>query len=110
MIRKIMLLIFGNAIANIFMITGAVLFGLTLYLGINPAEGSVVNPLVRDTWIHTFLFIATIPALAVMLVAGDGIIGLALMFFSQTCVFWVLGRLSALLFSSIAQQKRKNDG
>lgn len=109
MIRKIMLLIFGNAIANIFMIIGVVLFGLTLYFGINPAEGSVVDPLVRGTWIHAFLFIATIPALTVMLFAGDGIIGFTLMFFSQTCVFWILGRLSALLFSSIAQQKRKND-
>ncbi len=110
MIRKIMLLIFGNAITNIFMIIGLVLFCLTLYFGINPAESSVVDPLVRGTWIHIFLFIATIPALAVMLAAGDGIVGFALMVFSQACVFWILGRLSSLLFSSIAQQKRKSKG
>jgi hypothetical protein len=109
MIRKIMLLIFGNAITNIFMIIGVVLFCLTLYFGINPAESSVVSPLVRGTWIHAFLFITTIPALAVILVVGDGIVGFALMFFSQTCVFWILGRLSSLLFSFIAQQKRKSD-
>jgi HAMP domain-containing protein len=76
--------------------------------GVNPAEFSVVNPLVRGTWIHIFLFVTTIPALMVMLVAGDGIVGFALMFFIQTCVFWTLGRVWALLFSSIAQQKRKN--
>jgi hypothetical protein len=108
MTKKILLFIFGGAAANIFMIIGVVLLGLTLYFGVNPAEFSVVNPLVRGTWIHIFLFVTTIPALMVMLVAGDGIVGFALMFFIQTCVFWTLGRVWALLFSSIAQQKRKN--
>jgi hypothetical protein len=108
MIRKIVPLIFGSAITNICMIIGVVFFCLTLYFGINPAEGSVVNPLVRGTWIHIFLFIATLPALSLMLVAGDGIVGYALMVFSQVCVFWIFGRLLSLLFSAVAQQKRKS--
>ena len=90
------------------MIIGVLLLCLTLYFGVNPADASVVNPLVRGTWIHLILFVTTIPALTVLLVAGDGIVGFALMFFIQTCVFWTLGRVWALLFSAIAQQKKKN--
>ena len=100
-----MLLVFGNAMTNIFMIFGVVFLCLTLYFGINPAESSIVDPLVSGTWIHIFLFITTIPALMVMLVGGHGIVGFALMFFLQTCAFWILGRLLSLLLSSIAQQK-----
>ena len=108
MTKKILPFIFGSAAANIFMIIGVVLLCLTLYFGVNPADGSVVNPLVRGTWIHIFLFITTIPALMVMLVAGDDIVGFALMFFMQTCVFWTLGRVWVFIFSSITQQKGKN--
>ena len=90
------------------MIIGVLLLCLTLYFGVNPADASGVNPLVRGTWIHLLLFFTTIPALMVLLVAGDGIVGFALMFFIQTCVFWTLGRVWALLFSAIAQQKKKN--
>lgn len=103
-----LMFIFGSAAANIFMIIGVALLGLTLYFGVNPAEYSVVDPLVRGTWIHIFLFVATMPALTVLLVAGDGIVGYALMFFIQACVFWTLGKLWALLFSSIAQLKKQN--
>ena len=99
MIKKILLLIFASASANIFMIIGVMLLCLALYFGVNPADGSVVNPLVRGTWIHIFLFVTTVPALMVLLIAGDGIVGFALMFFIQTCVFWSLGRVWALLFS-----------
>jgi hypothetical protein len=108
MAKKTLLFIFGSAAANIFMIIGVVLLGLTLYFGVNPADGSVVNALVRGTWIHIFLFVTTIPALVVMLVAGDGIVAFSLMFLIQTCVFWTLGRVWVLLFSFIAQQKGKN--
>jgi len=76
--------IFGSAITNISMIIGMVLLVLALYLGINPADGSAVNHLVRETWISIFLFVTTIPAMATMLVAGDGIAGFALMFSIQT--------------------------
>jgi hypothetical protein len=108
MTKKILLLIFGSAAANIFMLIGVVLLGLTLYFGVNPADGSVVDPLVRGTWIHILLFVTTMPALMVLLVAGDGIVGFAIMFFIQTCVFWTLGRVWALLLSSITQQKKQN--
>lgn len=110
MMQKIMSTIFGNAITNIFMIIGVALFCLTIYFDINPAESSIVDPLVRGTWIHIFIFITTIPALTVMLVGGDGIVGFALMVFSQICVFWILGRISSLLFAAIIQQKKKNKG
>jgi hypothetical protein len=103
-----LMFIFGSAAANIFMIIGVALLGLTLYFGVNPAEYSVVDPLVRGTWIHIFLFVTTMPALTVLLVAGDGIVGYALMFSIQACVFWTLGKLWALLFSSIAQLKKQN--
>ena len=91
MTKEILLFIFGSAAANIFMIIGVVLLGLTLYFGVNPADGSVVDPLVRGTWIHIFLFVTTMPALMILLIAGDGIVGFALKFFIQTCVFWTLG-------------------
>ena len=91
------------------MIMGVVLLGLTLYFGVNPADGSAVNPLVRGTWIHIFLFVATMPALMVLLIAGDGVVGYALMFFIQTCVFWTLGKIWALLLSTITQP-RNHDG
>jgi hypothetical protein len=106
MAKRILTFIFGNAIVNIFMILGIVLLVLALYLGVNPADGSAVNPLVRESWIPAFLFITTIPAMAVLLFAGDGIAGFALMFFIQICVFWTLGRMGAFLFSSITQQKK----
>ena len=103
-----LMFIFGSAAANIFMIIGVALLGLTLYFGVNPAEYSVVDPLVRGTWIHIFLFVTTMPALMVLLVAGDGIVGYALMFFIQACVFWTLGKIWALLFSSITQPRKQN--
>jgi hypothetical protein len=108
MTKKILLFIFGSAAANIFMMIGVVLLGLTLNFGVNPADGSAVDPLVRGTWIHIFLFVTTMPALMVLLVAGDGIVGFALMFFIQICVFWTLGKILALLLSFITQQEKQN--
>jgi hypothetical protein len=101
MTKKTLLSIFGSAAANIFMIIGLVLLGLTLHFGVNPADGSVVDPLVRGTWIHLFLFVTTMPALMVLLVAGDGIVGFSLMFLIQICMFWALGKVWALLWSFI---------
>jgi hypothetical protein len=106
MTKKILLFIFGSPTACIFMIIGVVLLGLALNFGVNPADGSAVDPLVRGTWIHIFLFVTTMPALMVLLVAGDGIVGFALMFFIQICVFWVLGKIWALLLSSITQREK----
>jgi hypothetical protein len=108
MTKKILLFIFGSAAANIFMIIGVVLLGLTLNFAVNPADGSVVDPLVRGTWIHIFLFVTTMPALMVLLVAGDGIVGFTLMFFIQICVFWTLGKILALFLSFITQQEKQN--
>ena len=110
MMKKILFFLFGSVAANIFMIIGVLLLGLALYLGVNPAEASVVHPLVRGTWIHMFLLVTTIPALMALLIAGDGIVGLTLMVLIQICVFWTLGRIWALLFSSVAQHKSKNGG
>jgi hypothetical protein len=108
MLKKIPPLIFGSRAANIFMIIGVVLLCLTLYFGINPAEGSVVDPLVRGTWAHKFLFFASLTAMMVMLFVGDGIIGIALMFLLQIGVYWGLGKIGVLLFSPVAKPKRKN--
>jgi hypothetical protein len=110
MTKRILLFIFGSAAVLIFIIIGLVLLGLALHFGVNPADGSVVDPLVRGTWIHIFLFVTTIPALMVLLVAGDGIVGIALMCSIQTCVFWTLGKIWALLWSSITQQKKRKGG
>jgi hypothetical protein len=107
MTKRILLFIFGSTATNIFMIIGVLLLGLTLNFGVNPADGSAVDPLVRGTWIHIFLYVTTMPALMVLLVAGDGIVGFALMFFIQICVFWTLGKIWALLWSAIAQQKSR---
>jgi hypothetical protein len=103
MTKNILMFIFGSAAVNIFMIIGVVLLGLTLYFGVNPADGSAVDTLVRGTWIPIFLFVTTMPALMGLLVAGDGIVGFALMFFVQICVFWSLGKIWTLLLSSITQ-------
>lgn len=104
MTNKFAMLIFGNVVVNIFVIVGVVLLGLNLYFGVNPADGSAVDSLIRGTWIHIALFITTMPALVVLLVAGDGIAGFVLMFFIQICVFWSLGKLLTLMLSFIRQQ------
>jgi len=98
--------VFGSVTANISMVVGIALLVLALNLGINPADGSAVNPLVRGTWIAIFLFLATIPAMAAMLFAGDGIVGFALMFFLQTAMFWALGRVVVCLLSAMVQQNK----
>jgi hypothetical protein len=108
MMKKILIFLFRSVPSNIFMIIGLLLLCLTLYFGVNPADGSAVNPLVRGTWFSIFLFITTIPALVVLLIAGDGIVGFALMFFIQLCVFWTLGRVWASIFPTTAKQKSKN--
>jgi hypothetical protein len=56
MTKKILLFIFGSVAANIFMMIGVLLLGLALYFEVNPADGSAVDPLVRGSWIHLFLF------------------------------------------------------
>jgi hypothetical protein len=110
MTKKILQFIFGSSAANIFMAVGLALLGLAIYFGVNPADGSAVNPLVRGTWIHLFLLSATIPAQMVLLFAGDGIVGFVLMFSVQLCVFWTLGRILVLLFSSLAARHTKKNG
>ena len=109
MIKRIIRVVFGSTTANIFMISGAVLLGVALHFGINPADGSAVDPRLQETWILIFLFITTIPAMFMMIVAGDGISGFALMYLVQVCVFWSLGRLLAYLISFLARQAGKND-
>jgi hypothetical protein len=59
--------------------------------------GQEADLLVRGTWIHIFLFVATMAALMFLLVAEGGIVGLTLMFFIQVCVFWTLGKIWTLL-------------
>ncbi len=107
MMKKIFIFLFGNVVSNSFMIIGVLLLCLALYFEVNPVEASVVNPLIRGSWIHIFLFVTTMPALMVLLIAGDGIVSLALMFLIQMGVFWSMGRISALLFSFIGQRKIK---
>ena len=90
------------------MLIGVVLLGLALYFGVNPVEASVVHPLVRGTWFHMVLLVTTMPALVVLMFAGDSIVGLALMFLVQLCVFWTLGRMLAFLFSFDSQHHSTN--
>ena len=107
MLKRILQFVFGSTTANIFMIAGVVLLGVALHFGINPADGSAVDPRLHETWILIFLFITTIPAMFMMIVAGDGIVGYALMYLLQVCVFWSLGRLLAFLILVMARQTRK---
>ncbi len=74
---------FGNAAANAFMVVGALLLALALHFGVNPADGSVVDASVRDSWIPVFLFFATIPAMAMMFLTGGGPISTVLMYMAQ---------------------------
>ena len=108
MMKKVLRFLFGSVTVDIFMLIGVVLLGLTLYFGVNPVEATVVHPLVRGTWFHMLLLVTTMPALVVLFLAGDMIVGFALMFFVQICVFWVFGRILAFLFSFVAQHKGKN--
>ena len=108
MMKKVLRFLFGSIIADIFMLIGVVLLGLTLYFGVNPVEATVVHPLIRGTWFHMLLLVTTMPPLVVLLFAGDSIVGLVLMFFVQLCVFSVLGRILAFLFSFVVQHKSDN--
>lgn len=108
MMKKVLLFLFGSVTADIFMLIGVVLLSLTLYFGVNPVEATVVHPFIRGTWFHMLLLVTTMPALVVLMFAGDSIVGLVLMFFVQLCVFSTLGRILAFLFSFVAQHKSKN--
>jgi hypothetical protein len=92
-------LVFSDAIADGFMVVGAVLLVVALRLGVNPADGSVVDASVRGTWIPVFLFFATLPAMATMFVTAGGVIGLPLMFLVQLSTYWLLGRGVSWLLS-----------
>lgn len=91
--RRIANLAFGDPAADVFIVVGALLLVLALHFGVNPADGSVVDPSVRDTWIPAFLFIATLPAMAAMFVAPGGVVGWTVMFSVQAMTNWTLGRL-----------------
>jgi len=108
MTKKVLPFLFGSVTADVFMLIGAVLLGLALYFGVNPVEATVVHPLIRGTWFHMLLLVVTMPALVVLMFAGDSIVGLVLMFFVQLCVFWTLGRILVFLFSFAAQRRSKN--
>jgi len=103
--KKVLRFLFGSITVNISMFIGIALLILTLYFEVNPVEATVVHPLIRGTWFHMLLLITTMPALLVLFLTGDIISGFALMFFVQICVFWVLGRISAFLFSVFTQNK-----
>ena len=98
-VRRVVNLAFGDPVADIFIVIGALLLGLALHFGVNPADGSVVDASVRDTWIPGFLFIGTLPAMAAMFVAPGGVIGITLMFSVQAVAYWALGRAVSWMFS-----------
>ncbi len=108
--KKVLRFLFGSITADIFMLIGVVLLGLTLYFGVNPVEATVVHPLIRGTWFHMLLLVTTMPPLVVLLFAGDSIVGLVLMFFVQLCVFSALGRILAFLFSFVGRHKSNKSG
>lgn len=97
--KRIFHLAFGNAAANVLMVVGGLLLALALHYGVNPADGSVVDASVRDSWIPVFLFLATIPAMAMRFLTGGGPISTALMYLAQIGCYWALGRGVPALFS-----------
>ena len=103
--KRILGLAFGSAVANVCMFVGAALLVLALYYGVNPADGSVVDSSVRGTWIHIFLFFATLPAMGMMFLTGGGPISLGLMYLAQICAYWALGRGISCLLSTIAKDR-----
>ncbi len=107
--KNVLRFIFGSVTADIFMLIGVVLLGLALYFGVNPVEASVVHTLIRGTWFHMLLLVATMPALVILIFAGDSIIFLVVMFVVQLCVFFALGRSFAFLFSFFAYLLKKFD-
>lgn len=94
-------ILFGSTVANVLMVVGVVLLGFAVHLGVNPVDGSVVDSSVRDTWIPIFLFLAAAPAMAVMFVAGGGVIGFPLMYLAQIFAYWAVGRGVALFFRCV---------
>ena len=106
--KKVLQFLFDSITVDIFMFMGVVLLGLTLYFGVNPVEATVVDPLIRGTWLHMLLLITTMPALLVLFIAGDMIAGFALVFFVQICVFGVLGRILTFLFSVFTQKDNES--
>ena len=101
--KRIFGLVFGDMISNAFMVVGAVLLALALHLGVNPADGSVVDASVRGTRIPISPFIATIPAMVVFFFTGGGPISLALMYLAQIASYWVLGSAPRWLYTRFTE-------
>ena len=102
--KRLWHLAFGNAAANAFMVVGALLLAVALHFGVNPADGSVVDASVRDSWIPVFLFFATIPAMAMMFLTGGGPISAVLMYMAQIGCYWAFGRGASALVGMFADR------
>lgn len=105
--KKVLRLLSGSITADIFMLIGGALLGLTLYFGVNPVEAMVVDPLIRGTWFHMLLLVTTMPALIIMMFVGDTWVAFVLMFIVQIVVFLLLGRGFAFVFSIVGRHKNK---
>ena len=103
--KRVWRFLFGSVTADILMLIGVVLLGVSLHFRVNAVEVMVVDPSIRGTWFHMLLLITTMPALMVLLFAGYGIVAHVLAFFVQFCLFLALGRLLAFLLSIVVQQK-----
>jgi hypothetical protein len=99
--------VFADPVAVAFAVVGVLLLGVALHFGVNPADGSVVDASIRETWIPIALFIASLPAMAVMFLTGGGVIGLPLMYLAQIIVYWGLGRAVSWAVSAAARSTRR---
>jgi len=90
--KRFLYSVFKDPVTDSFMVVGALLLVVALHYGVNPADGSVVDASIRDTWVPVALFFATVPAMAVMFVSGGGPIGTPVMFLVQVAAWWLLGR------------------
>jgi hypothetical protein len=99
--------VFADPVAVAFAVAGVSLLAVALHFGVNPADGSVVDASIRETWIPIALFIASLPAMAVMFLTGGGMIGLPLMYLTQIIVYWALGKLVSWAVSATARSARR---
>ena len=114
MLRKTLRFLVGERIVRVFLIAGVILLFLTLWLGVNPIEGSVVDRRIAGTPFHWILFVATMPAwIAGTLIAAavfrhiDSCPGYLYpcMFFVQVVLYWAAGKAAGALCSRLVTKE-----
>jgi hypothetical protein len=101
--KRLLRFVVNDPVTDVFVVVGVLLLAAALHFGVNPADGSVVDASIRETWIPVFLFIASLPAMVVMFVSGGGVIGLSLMVLAQGATYWMLGRTVTWVISLLSR-------